>query len=299
MDLTRVTAIPADSMMKFHTRRYPVYNVTYDDAVFELDHILAEDTSCDEERSTVFLYVCYETNDRFCLKAFNTSLAFSEIPMILAYNNTKLDCMVSARVVHVAVPQQQPLRGPIRPKHFNAIAMHYAGPTLGQIMLPSDKILILMKAILNACESLFKHGLCYLDIKAPNICVSDDLTEIKLIDYGSITKIGRPNGVATFPPPCAPTGLGVEATESTIVYGLGVLLAMYFAPTKLTNNLRYANKETLRGASKRISDAAHDIVADCKTVELRAAYFDSLVSPSSFKSFGNHLDRMMRHASCI
>jgi hypothetical protein len=60
--------------------------------------------------------------------------------------------------------------------------------------------------------------------------MNDKQARLVLCDYGSLSKVGARDSVATYPPPESPRGVNVVANERSILHGLGALLVSMYSP---------------------------------------------------------------------
>ena len=214
-------------------------------------------------------------------------------------NGTDKKCarIVPARVAYKA-PQssKDASEAPKTPADFNAILMPYAGTQLrhAQRSMTQEEVIDVVLRVARSCKVLMSEGWAYVDLKASNV-VLDSEKRPTIVDYGSIYKLGCTYACATYPPPSRPHGTGVSASEASMVYGLGVLLASLVQSFECERGFRFVHadktlpdkcrREAHRKAAEGLRRAASELIENAVTPALREVYLRSVIVPSTLEEF--------------
>jgi hypothetical protein len=162
--------------------------------------------------------------------------------------------IVPARVVRTAVP---PLVGLRMPDNYSVVVMPKLGAGLEFQDAPQlGTALTILLAVTRQCAGLLAHGFAYTDLKPANVLDLGD-GNVLLCDYGGLSVACNSNATATYPPPEAPRGVSVLASERSITYGLGALLVCLHCHG-MEQNLRFITERRMpdeAAASAKLTEA--------------------------------------------
>lgn len=205
--------------------------------------------------------------------------------------------LVAAHVAYQAQRSETSSRSnKTEPRDYNAILMPYAGTQLRHMQrtMTQDEVINVVLMVARTCKALLAEGWVYVDLKASNI-VLDAERRPMLVDYGSIYKVGTTYACATYPPPNRPHGTGVPASESIVVYGLGVLLASVVQSFDCERGFRFVKckktlaektrREEFRKAADGLRRAASELIENAVSPALREVYIRSIIVQSSLEEF--------------
>ena len=148
--------------------------------------------------------------------------------------------MVPARLAFRGTPPN--LGDPTFSKNYSVIVMPYLGDSLARFTgIGAETALGIVKQVAEKCAHLYAAGFAYTDMKPANVLYHSTYG-ITLCDYGGLAPLGLDTASATYPPPEYPRGLNVPANETTVVYGLGVLLVCLLTQT-VEKNIRFISEK--------------------------------------------------------
>jgi hypothetical protein len=172
------------------------------------------------------------------------------------------------------VPMYAQATGP-----FECFFMPVADGTLYEVLRerPPGELRAAMRALLAALRALVSDGYAYSDLKPENVLLKREAggrLRLVLGDLGSLVRLGE-EGPVTYPPPGAPTGLGLAITEGVMLWGAGALLlaqllndhrsqltyvrnAEGWAPARVE-----AHARSVRDAAEAMAQAAHGRCSSC------------------------------------
>jgi len=241
-------------MFESRSHRYPLYRVWDGDDEYGYLNRFKGGWRSQPDDPCVTVYV--HGPRRLVLKTVTIDDGTGEVEAVARVAPLGLiDCLVPAVVAQLA---ETPGPGPTGAANYSVVVMRYCGDALTFYEAASEpQALLAALYVCRICRRLFERGFAYTDLKPDNVLCSDETKRLLLCDYGSVSLVGQSNAVCTYPPPEWPAGQGVEASERTVIYGVGVLLASLLDASCL-QSLAYVN----------VADPASQANA---TLELRAA----------------------------
>jgi len=268
----------------------PVYTVrdSKRKCTFVFDEVVFQDDRPWHERTVVSVYKCDADRRHILVKTLFDPV--NEITMV-DHLNTCLsrdrmgELLCGARVLWRVKGRQPKSASMIKPRHFWAVALEYAGDTFHsrvRHMTRAARLAVLCR-VCQICKTLMTvASVVYTDLKGSNACLVDDNpATIKLIDYGSMALIDTNDGVATYPPPSCPFGVDVTGGEATQAYVLATFVIISLNPAKSVEyplRFRDASKNSAEQATRSLHDAVEKTLAKFADAEpgLHAAVAECL-----------------------